>query len=123
MSSPLPPHTHTHTLGTAAWKMKSVMGKEEELVAERAMAVTAGLEGLRSKLKSTFRPFFSNAVILGIPVCVCMHVCVCACACVHGVCVCACVHVYSCVFMCVWCVRVCMCACVFMCVCVCVYMW
>ena len=43
------------------------MGREVELVAVRVMAVTAGLLGLRSKENTTVRPFFSNAVILGIP--------------------------------------------------------
>ena len=55
------------TFGTAAWNRKSVTGKEVELVAERVMAVTTGLLGLRSNENTIFRPFFSNTVMLGIP--------------------------------------------------------
>lgn len=55
------------TFGTAAWKRKSVIGREVELVAVRVMAVTTGLLGLRSNENTIFRPFFSYAVMLGIP--------------------------------------------------------
>ena len=55
------------TFGTAAWNRNSVTGKEVELVAVRVMAVTTGLLGLRSNENTTFIPFFSNAVMLGIP--------------------------------------------------------
>ena len=55
------------TFGTAAWNRKSVIGKEVELVAERVMAVTTGLLGLRSKENTIFSPFFSYTVMLGIP--------------------------------------------------------
>ena len=43
------------------------MGEEVELVAVRVIAVTTGLLGLLSNEKTTFSPFFSYAVILGIP--------------------------------------------------------
>ena len=55
------------TLGTAAWKRNSVMGVGVELVAVSVIAVTTGLLGLLSNENTTFRPFFSNAVMLGIP--------------------------------------------------------
>ena len=58
------------TLGTAAWKTKSVMGKRVEFVAVSKTSVTVGLEVLREKLNSTFKPFLSNTVMLGIAVCV-----------------------------------------------------
>lgn len=57
----------TGTFGTAAWKRKSFMGNEVEFVAVRVIAVTTGLLGLRSKENTTLRPFFSKAVMLGIP--------------------------------------------------------
>lgn len=65
---------YTHTFGTAAWKRKSVIGKEEELVAARVMAVTTGLLGLRSNENIIFSPFFSNTVMLGIPPTVHIHI-------------------------------------------------
>ena len=64
------------------------MGKEVELVAVRVMAVTTGLLGLRSNENTTFSPFFSNAVMLGIPptvhyivhtniiICTCSYCCI-----------------------------------------------
>ena len=51
------------------------MGEGVELVAVRVTAVTAGFEGLRSKLNCIFRPAFSKAVIGGMAVC--YNVCVC----------------------------------------------
>ena len=67
---------YTTTFGTAAWNRKSVIGKAVELVAERVMAVTTGLLGLRSNENTNFRPFFSNAVMLGIPP-TCIILCTC----------------------------------------------
>ena len=64
-STVLPP-----TLGTAAWKTKSVMGKRVEFDAVSKISVTVGFEGDREKLNSTFKPFLSNTVMLGIAVCV-----------------------------------------------------
>ena len=58
---------NVRTLGTAAWKRNSVIGVGVELVAVRVIAVTTGLLGLLSNEKTTFRPFFSYAVMLGIP--------------------------------------------------------
>ena len=56
------------------------MGEGVELVAVRVTAVTAGFEGLRSKLNCIFRPAFSKAVIGGMAVC---YMFVCVCVCVH----------------------------------------
>ena len=52
-------------MGTAAWNTNSLMGVVLVLVALSEMVTTVGWLGLRSKLKSTFNPFFSNATIDG----------------------------------------------------------
>lgn len=57
-----------HTLGTAAWKTKSVMGKASEFVAVTMMDTTLdGLPGTFSNAKIIFKPFFSKAVMGGKP--------------------------------------------------------
>ena len=57
------------TLGTAAWKTKSVIGIESEFVAVTIIDTTFdGLPGTFSNAKSIFRPLLSNAVIGGKPV-------------------------------------------------------
>lgn len=55
------------TLGTAAWKRKSVKGRGVELVAVRVIRYIVESRGSSSKLNFTSRPFFSKAVMLGIP--------------------------------------------------------
>ena len=56
-----------HTLGTAAWNRKSVKGIGVELVAVRVIRYTVLSRESLSKLNFTSRPFFSKAVMLGIP--------------------------------------------------------
>ena len=55
------------TLGTAAWNKKSVKGIGVELVAVRVIRYTVLSRESLSKLNFTSSPFFSKAVMLGIP--------------------------------------------------------
>jgi len=56
------------TLGTAHWNTKADMGELVELVEVTLIAIMLGFigSGLRRKLNTIFRPFFSNAVMPGI---------------------------------------------------------
>lgn len=59
--------TTRHTFGTAAWKTNSERGVVLELEAFKVMQTELGSAGFgREKEKTTFRPFFSKAVISGI---------------------------------------------------------
>ena len=68
----LVPHDrHTEaTLGTAAWKTKSERGERLEFEALSVMDTLEGSAGLgRWNENTIFRPFFSKAVISGMPTC------------------------------------------------------
>ena len=58
-----------HTLGTAAWNTKSVMGRASEFVAVIMIDTTLdGLPGTFSNPKFIFKPLFSKAVMDGKPI-------------------------------------------------------
>lgn len=58
-----------HTLGTAAWNTKSVMGTASEFVAVIMIdTMLDGLPGTFSNAKFIFKPFFSKAVMDGKPI-------------------------------------------------------